>query len=67
MVIIWLSKPDRALHQVFVDEVTCYAFIKTPCGGDFVRQIEHDKIAEAMKMAKRTPLLAQEADTIASR
>jgi hypothetical protein len=42
-------------YEIYVDEPTGYAFVKTPCGWRFVRQIDHDKIALAMQLAKEAP------------
>jgi hypothetical protein len=42
-------------YQLYVDEPTGYAFIKTPCGWHFVRQIEKERLPEALRMARLTP------------
>jgi hypothetical protein len=42
-------------YQLFIDEPTAFAFIKTPCGWHFVRQIERERVALAMQMAQLPP------------
>jgi hypothetical protein len=57
---------DHRQYAVFIDEPTGYAFIKTPCGWHFVRQIERDKVAAAIQIAQRTPLTPTGADPLVS-
>jgi hypothetical protein len=42
-------------YELYVDEPTGFAFVKTPCGWHFVRKIESDRLALALRMSKLTP------------
>jgi hypothetical protein len=46
-------EPSR--YQVYIDPPTGYAFIKTPCGWHFVREIESAKVAEAISISGSKP------------
>lgn len=56
------AAPDVApqTYQVFVDRPTGYAFIKTPYGWKFIRQLDRDQLAR-LPVSTRTSLLANHA------
>ena len=45
-------------YDIYIDEPTGYAFVKTPCGWRFVRQIERERVAEAVRLSLVTQSLA---------
>jgi hypothetical protein len=54
-------------YQIYIDPPSGDAFIRTPCGWRFVRTIEPQRVAEAIRMARVRPADLEREDAAARR